>query len=225
MLVVDDEHTLAELLAMASAAEGWETRTAHSGTRALDLVREFHPDAIIMDVMMPGLDGVRAVRRLREAGDDVPVLLLTAKDGVEDRIEGLSVGADDYVTKPFSLEEVVLRVRGMLKRHLRHLAEEESVLVLGDLRLDEDTYEVERAGERIELTATEFALLRYLMTNPRKVLSKAQILEHVWNYDFGGRSSVVELYISYLRKKVDSLGPPMIHTVRGVGYTIRAADG
>lgn len=224
VLIVDDEPLLADLLAMAMRTEGWEARTAHDGQAALQLVREFRPDVVVLDVMMPRLDGLEVVTRLREDGDDVPVLFLTAKDDVSDRIAGLSAGGDDYVTKPFSLEEVVVRLRGMARRHVRVTAEEDPVLVVGDLRLNEETYEVERAGQRIELTATEFALLRYLMENPRRVLSKTQILDRVWHYDFGGKASVVELYISYLRKKLDALGPPMIHTFRGVGYSIRPGD-
>lgn len=224
VLVVDDEATLAELLTMAASAEGWEARSAGDGQQALALARSFRPDVVVLDVMMPGIDGLEVVRRLREQGEDVPVLFLTAKDSLEDRLAGLTAGGDDYVTKPFSLEEVVVRLRGMVRRHVRHVAEEESVLVVGDLRLDEQTYEVSRGGAAIELTATEFSLLRYLMLNPRHVLSKAQILDHVWHYDFGGRASVVELYISYLRRKLNACGPNLIHTVRGVGYCIRPAD-
>lgn len=222
-LVVDDERGLAELLAMAVKAEGWTARTAADGFEALTAMREFAPDVIVLDVMMPRLDGLEVLKRLREQGDDTPVLFLTAKDGVDDRIAGLTAGGDDYVTKPFSLEEVVARLRGLVRRHLV-AATDDPVLRVGDLTLDEETYEVERAGTPIQLTATEFELLRYLMRNPRRVLSKAQILDRVWSYDFGGRSSVVELYISYLRKKIDVLGAPMIHTVRGVGYSIKPAD-
>lgn len=222
-LVVDDERGLAELLAMAAKAEGWSARTASDGFEALAAVREFAPDVIVLDVMMPRLDGLEVLRRLREIGNDTPVLFLTAKDGVDDRIAGLTAGGDDYVTKPFSLEEVVARVRGLVRRHLV-TATEDPVLRVGDLSLDEESYEVERGGTPIHLTATEFELLRYLMRNPRRVLSKSQILDRVWSYDFGGRSSVVELYVSYLRKKIDALGAPMIHTVRGVGYSIKPAD-
>ncbi|HLR56740.1 MAG TPA: response regulator transcription factor [Beutenbergiaceae bacterium] len=223
VLIVDDEPLLADLLAMAMTTEGWSARTANDGQVALRLAREFHPDVVVLDVMMPHVDGLQVVSRLRERGNDVPVLFLTAKDDVADRIAGLRAGGDDYVTKPFNLEEVVTRLRGMARRHLRVVAEE-PVLTVGDLHLNEETYEVQRAGHPIELTATEFALLKYLMENPKRVLSKAQILDRVWSYDFGGKASVVELYISYLRKKLDAAGPPMIHTLRGVGYSIRPAD-
>lgn len=223
VLIVDDEPLLADLLAMAMTTEGWSARTANDGQVALRLAREFHPDVVVLDVMMPHVDGLQVVTRLRERGNDVPVLFLTAKDDVADRIAGLRAGGDDYVTKPFNLEEVVTRLRGMARRHLRVVAEE-PVLTVGDLHLNEETYEVQRAGRAIELTATEFALLKYLMENPKRVLSKAQILDRVWSYDFGGKASVVELYISYLRKKLDAAGPPMIHTLRGEGYSIRPAD-
>ncbi|NYD53146.1 response regulator transcription factor [Microbacterium pseudoresistens] len=223
ILAVDDEPMLTDLLAMALRMEGWEVRTAASGMEALQVVRDFGPDAIILDVMMPDLDGLGVLRRLREAGNLVPVLFLTAKDAVADRIAGLTVGGDDYVTKPFSLEEVVARLRAVIRRSGgAATAEGESILQVGDLTLNEDSHEVIRAGTEVELTATEFELLRYLMRNERRVLSKAQILDRVWSYDFGGRSSVVELYISYLRKKLDAGHTPLIHTVRGVGYMIKA---
>jgi len=220
-LVVDDELNLSELLRMALRNEGWDARTAANGQEALNIVREFTPDLLVLDIMMPGLDGMEVLRRVRAAGNDVPVLFLTAKDAVEDRIAGISAGGDDYVTKPFNLEEVVVRLRGMARRHVAVTAERDPRLRVGDLVLDEDTYDVERGGVPIKLTAKEFELLRYLMQNPRRVLSKAQILDQVWSYDFGGTSSVVEIYISYLRKKIDTLGEPLIHTVRGVGYTIK----
>ena len=224
ILAVDDEQMLTDLLAMALRMEGWDVRTASSGLEALQVARDFEPDALVLDIMMPDLDGMSVLRRLRESGNLVPVLFVTAKDAVGDRIAGLTAGGDDYVTKPFSLEEVVARLRGLIRRSTLTLAQaKDPVLAVGDLTLDEDSYEVARAGTPIELTATEFELLRFLMRNPRRVLSKAQILDRVWSYDFGGRESVVELYISYLRKKIDTLGPPMIHTVRGVGYLIKAA--
>lgn len=224
-LIADDEEYLADLLRMALRAEGWEPRTVSTGRAALEAVRDFAPDIIVLDIMMPGLDGMEVLRRLRESGNDVPVLFLTAKDGVDDRIAGITAGGDDYVTKPFSLEEVVARLRGLVRRHVARAAEaEEPVLRVADLSLNEDSYEVRRGEHRIQLTSTEFELLRYLMRNPRRVLSKAQILDRVWNYDFGGKSSVVELYISYLRKKIDTLGEPLIHTVRGVGYAIRPPE-
>ncbi len=224
-LVVDDEPALGELIQMALRYEGWEVETATDGAAALTKARSFEPDVIVLDVMMPGLDGLAVLRRLRAAGDDVPVLFLTAKDAVADRVAGLTTGGDDYVTKPFALEEVIARLRGLLRRSGRTAgATADPVLRVGDLTLDEDSYEVTRAGRVIELTAKEFELLRYLMRNARRVVSKLQILDHVWSYDFEGRSSIVELYISYLRKKIEGDGmPPMIHTVRGVGYLIRPA--
>ncbi|SDH20503.1 response regulator transcription factor [Microbacterium sp. 77mftsu3.1] len=224
VLVVDDEANLSDLLRMALQNEGWDARTAANGQEALNLVREFAPDLVVLDIMMPGIDGMEVLRRLRGAGNDVPVLFLTAKDAVEDRIAGISAGGDDYLTKPFNLEEVVVRLRGMARRHVAAAAAAETRLRVGDLTLDEETYEVVRGGIPIKLTAKEFDLLRYLMQNQRRVLSRSQILDQVWSYDFGGTSSVVEIYISYLRKKIDSLGEPLIHTVRGVGYTIKSAE-
>ncbi|MFI8593661.1 response regulator transcription factor [Microbacterium sp. NPDC078428] len=221
--VVDDEQMLTDLLSMALRMEGWEVRTAASGYEALQLVRDFQPDALVLDIMMPDLDGMAVLQRLRQSGNDTPVLFLTARDAVADRVAGLTAGGDDYVTKPFSLEEVVARLRGLMRRAgSAFAAEEEPILRLADLSLNEDSHEVERGGEQIELTATEFELLRFLLRNQRRVVSKAQILDRVWNYDFGGRSSVVELYISYLRKKIDAGRTPLIHTVRGVGYMIKA---
>lgn len=222
-LVVDDEANLTELLSMALGTEGWLVETAANGQEALNVAREFGPDVMVLDVMMPGLDGLEALRRLRASGNDVPVLFLTAKDGVDDRIEAITSGGDDYVTKPFHLREVVARVRGMARRYVGAKSDD-GLLTVGDLVLDERSYEVARGGVRIQLTAKEFELLRYLMQNPKQVLTRAQILEHVWSYDFGGKSGVVEIYISYLRKKIDTLGPPMIHTVRGVGYTIKPGE-
>ncbi len=223
ILVVDDEQMLTDLLSMALKMEGWQVRTAASGFEALTAAKEFRPDALVLDVMMPDLDGMSVLQRLRQSGDDVPVLFLTAKDAVSDRVAGLTAGGDDYVTKPFSLEEVVARLRALMRRSgTAHAAEDEPILRVGDLTLNEDSHEVARDGAEIELTATEFELLRFLMRNERKVVSKAQILDRVWSYDFGGRSSVVELYISYLRKKIDAGREPLIHTVRGVGYMIKA---
>ncbi|SDQ05384.1 response regulator transcription factor [Microbacterium sp. cf332] len=223
VLVVDDEQMLTDLLSMALKMEGWEVRAAASGFEALSAAREFDPDAMVLDIMMPDLDGMSVLQRLRQSGDDVPVLFLTAKDSVSDRVAGLTAGGDDYVTKPFSLEEVVARLRGLMRRAGTATAGgADPVLRVGDLSLNEDSHEIERDGTNIELTATEFELLRYLMRNQRRVVSKAQILDRVWNYDFGGRSSVVELYISYLRKKIDAGREPLIHTVRGVGYMIKA---
>ncbi len=223
-LIVDDEESLADLLAMALRYEGWEIATAGLGLRAIALRREFRPDIVVLDVMLPDLDGIGVLRRLRADGYTGPVLFLSAKDAVRDRVAGLTASGDDYVTKPFSLEEVVARLRGLLRRSdLVATATDDPEVRVGDLVLNEESYEVRRAGHAVDLTATEFELLRYLMRNPRRVLSKVQILDHVWSYDFSGRSSIVELYISYLRRKIDALGPPMIHTVRGVGYAIRPA--
>ena len=224
ILVVDDEPTLTDLLSMALRYEGCEVRTAATGHAAVKAGREFLPDAVVLDVMLPDLDGFEVMRRLRGLSPDVPVLFLTARDAVEDRVAGLTAGGDDYVTKPFSLEEVVARLRGLLRRSgLAAAARDEAVLTVGDLTMDEDSHEVRRGGDIVALTATEFELLRFLMRNPRRVLSKAQILDRVWNYDFGGQANVVELYISYLRKKIDAGRPPMIHTLRGAGYVLKPA--
>jgi two-component system OmpR family response regulator len=222
-LVVDDEVNLGELLRMAMSNEGWDARAATNGREALELMRGFDPDLLVLDVMMPGLDGVELLTRIRAAGNDLPVLFLTAKDAVEDRIAGIAAGGDDYVTKPFNLEEVILRLRGMARRHVAAAAAADTLLRVGDLALDEEAYEVKRGGIPIKLTAKEFELLRYLMQNARRVVSKAQILDAVWGYDFGGDSGVVEIYISYLRRKIDAGRDPLIHTVRGVGYTIKAS--
>ncbi|MDF1478012.1 response regulator transcription factor [Leifsonia sp. H3M29-4] len=223
-VVVDDEDSLTDLLSMALRYEGWDVRLASDGQQALSVIREFRPDVVVLDVMLPDIDGLSVLTRLRADGIQTPILFLTAKDSVDDRVAGLTVGGDDYVTKPFSLEELVARLRALIRRSAITLAESgDGVLTVGDLTLDEDSYEVRRGDVPVELTATEFELLRFLMRNPRRVLSKAQILDRVWSYDFGGRSSVVEIYISYLRKKVDSLGPPMIHTVRGIGYVLKPA--
>jgi two-component system, OmpR family, response regulator len=225
VLVVDDEPTLTDLLQMALRYEGWEVKTASDGRKALALAREFRPDAIVLDMMLPDIDGMQVLSRVRQDGQQTAVLFLTAKDSLEDRINGLTAGGDDYVTKPFSLEELVARLRGLIRRSMLTASEEEDPrLVVGDLVLDEDSHEVSRDGEQIDLTATEFELLRYLMRNPRRVLSKTQILDRVWNYDFGGKSSVVEIYISYLRRKIDAGRKPMIHTVRGAGYMLKAAE-
>ncbi|ODU25623.1 MAG: DNA-binding response regulator [Pseudonocardia sp. SCN 73-27] len=225
VLVVDDESTLSDLLSMALRYEGWDVRTAADGLTAVRTAREFRPDAVILDVMLPDLDGLEVLRRLRAGTPDVPVLFLTAKDAVEDRVAGLTAGGDDYVTKPFSIEELVARLRGLLRRSGMTAARQGSELAVGDLTLDEDSHEVRRGDTEVELTATEFELLRFLMRNPRRVLSKAQILDRVWHYDFGGQSNVVELYISYLRKKIDNGRAPMIHTVRGAGYVLKPASG
>jgi two-component system, OmpR family, response regulator len=222
VLVVDDEPTLAELLASVLRYEGWEIRTAGDGTSAVRTAREFWPDAVILDVMLPDFDGLEVLRRIRAGHPHVCVLFLTARDAVDDRVAGITAGGDDYVTKPFSLEEVLARLRGLLRRAGIARAQGETQLVVGDLVMDEEAREVRRGNEIIELTATEFELLRFLMRNPRRVLTKAQILARVWNYDFGRQAHVVELYISYLRKKVDAGREPLIHTVRGVGYVLKS---
>lgn len=223
VLVVDDEVNIAELIAMALRYEGWQVSTAHSGSSAVSTAKDVGPDAVVLDMMLPDVDGLEVLRRMRAVQPDVPVVFLTARDAVEDRVAGLTAGGDDYVTKPFSLEELVARLRGLMRRSGAQRAAEESVLRVGDLELDEDSHEVRRAGDEVTLTATEFELLRFLMRNPRRVLSKAQILDRVWNYDFGGQANVVELYISYLRKKIDAGRDPMIHTMRGAGYVLKPA--
>jgi two-component system, OmpR family, response regulator len=223
VLVVDDEVNIAELISMALRYEGWQVSTANTGMSAVSTAKDVAPDAVVLDMMLPDIDGLEVLRRMRGSQPDVPVVFLTAKDAVEDRIAGLTAGGDDYVTKPFSLEELVARLRALMRRAGAQRAQSSSVLVVGDLELDEDSHEVSRAGEQIALTATEFELLRFLMRNPRRVLSKAQILDRVWNYDFGGQANVVELYISYLRKKVDVGREPMIHTMRGAGYVLKPA--
>ncbi len=223
VLVVDDEPTLAEVLASVLRYEGWEVRTAADGSSAVRAAREFEPDAVVLDVMLPDFDGLEVLRRLRAISPRVCVLFLTARDAVEERVAGITAGGDDYVTKPFSLEEVLARLRGLLRRAGIARSAAGSMLEVGDLTMDEDAREVRRAGELIDLTATEFELLRYLMLNPKRVLSKAQILDRVWSYDFGGQAHVVELYISYLRKKIDAGREPMIGTVRGVGYVLKPA--
>ncbi|XPP27610.1 MAG: response regulator transcription factor [Leucobacter sp.] len=223
-LVVDDEDSILQLLAMALRYEGWEVATAATGGEALEKLRSFNPDVAVLDIMLPDFDGLQVLSRLRSEGYLVPVLFLTALDSVDDRVNGLTAGGDDYVVKPFSLEELIARLRALVRRSQLMLDQQpDPILRVGDLVLNEDSYEVERDGDPIELTTTEFELLRYLMRNPRRVLSKAQILDRVWSYDFTGKPSVVELYISYLRKKIDAGRSPMIHTVRGAGYMIKAA--
>lgn len=222
-LVVDDEANLAELLSTALRYEGWAVEQSLTGRAAITQARSFDPDVILLDVMLPDLSGLEVLRRIRATQPQVPVLFLTAKDGVQDRIAGLTAGGDDYVTKPFSLEEVVARLRALLRRTGVVSQREEAVLVVGDLTLDEDSHEVTRSGTDVRLTATEFELLRYFMRNPKRVLSKAQILDRVWQYDFGGQANIVELYVSYLRRKIDKGREPMLHTLRGVGYVLKPA--
>ncbi len=220
ILIVDDERPLAEVLASTLTYDGWDTRTAFDGSSAITIAADFEPDAVVLDVMLPDFDGFEVLRKLRATNPHLCVLFLTARDSVEDRVAGITVGGDDYVTKPFSLEEVLARLRGLVRRAGVTYATAPG-LVVGDLVMDEDAREVRRGDDVIELTATEFELLRYLMRNPRRVLSKVQILDRVWNYDFGGRAHVVELYISYLRKKIDRGRDPMIHTVRSIGYVLK----
>jgi two-component system, OmpR family, response regulator len=223
VLVVDDEAVLAEMVSMALRYEGWNIATAGDGSSAIASARAQRPDVVVLDVMLPDMSGLDVLHKLREENPQLPVLLLTAKDAVEDRIAGLTAGGDDYVTKPFSIEEVVLRLRALLRRTGVTTVDSGAQLVVGDLVLDEDSHEVTRAGEPISLTSTEFELLRFMMRNAKRVLSKAQILDRVWSYDFGGRSNIVELYISYLRKKIDNGRDPMIHTLRGAGYVLKPA--
>jgi two-component system OmpR family response regulator len=221
LLVVDDEPYIADLLATGLRFVGFEVRTAGAGMEALTAVREWHPDALVLDVMLPDLDGFEVTRRLRSEGRHTPVLFLTARDATEDKVSGLTIGGDDYVTKPFSLEEVIARVRAVLRRQAA-VPVDDGRLRYADLVLDEDAHEVTRADQVLELTPTEFALLRYLLLNAGRVVSKSQILDHVWSYDFGGDGGVVESYVSYLRRKVDApFDVPLIRTVRGVGYTLR----
>lgn len=223
VLVVDDESVLAEMVSMALRYEGWNIATASDGSSAIAAARAQRPDVVVLDVMLPDMSGLDVLHKLREENPQLPVLLLTAKDAVEDRIAGLTAGGDDYVTKPFSIEEVVLRLRALLRRTGVTTVDSGAQLVVGDLVLDEDSHEVTRGGEPIALTSTEFELLRFMMRNSKRVLSKAQILDRVWSYDFGGRSNIVELYISYLRKKIDNGREPMIHTLRGAGYVLKPA--
>jgi two-component system OmpR family response regulator len=223
VMVVEDERNLGELLGRVLTHEGWEVNVATAGLAAVTAAQSFRPDAVVLDIGLPDIDGLEVLSRLRAANPQVCVLFLTARDGVEDRIAGITAGGDDYVTKPFSLEEVLARLRGLLRRAGMTRGGAATVLSLGDLTVDEDAREVRRGDVEILLTATEFELLRYLMRNPRRVLSKAQILDNVWQYDFGGQAHVVELYISYLRRKVDAGRIPMIHTVRGAGYVIKPA--
>ncbi|HUZ43700.1 MAG TPA: response regulator transcription factor [Acidimicrobiales bacterium] len=222
VLVVDDEQYIRDLVGTALRYEGFEVTEAATGRAALNAVTTARPDLVVLDVMLPDLDGLEVTRRMRSEGVRVPVVFLTARDATEDKVVGLTVGGDDYLTKPFSLEELVARVRAVLRRTQPVTAE--SQLRFADLVLDEDTHEVWRGESPVHLTATEFNLLRYLMLNPRRVLSKVQILEHVWQYDFDGDPNVLETYISYLRKKLDPLGPALIHTVRRVGYSLRLAE-
>jgi two-component system OmpR family response regulator len=219
VLVVDDEENITFLLDSALRHFGFEVQVASNGRDALKAVPAFNPDVVLLDVMLPDLDGFEIMRRLRNDGEKVPVLFLTARDAVDDKVRGLTLGGDDYVTKPFSLEEVVARIQVILRR--QGVAQAATKLSLADLEMDDEAHIVRRAGQVVELSPTEYNLLRFLLVNAGKVLSRNQILDHVWQYDFGGHATVVETYISYLRKKIDSLGEPLIQTVRGVGYTLR----
>jgi two-component system, OmpR family, response regulator TrcR len=221
VLLVDDEPALTNLVKMALHYEGWTVEVAHNGREAVTKFDDVGPDVLVLDIMLPDVDGLQILQRIREAHDYTPTLFLTARDSVMDRVTGLTSGADDYMTKPFSLEELVARLRGLLRRSNYLAAPTEEGLKVGDLTLDSASHEVARAGEPISLTTTEFELLRFLMRNRGRALTRTEILDRVWNYDFAGRTSIVDLYISYLRKKIDAGKEPMIHTVRGVGYMLR----
>ena len=225
LLVADDEPTILELLSASLRYAGFDVVTAADGNEALTMARAQRPDALVLDVMMPGLDGFEVVRRLRNEGSTAPVLFLTARDSTEDKVRGLTVGGDDYVTKPFSLEEVIARIRALLRRAGTLTPAPSTMLSVGDIDMDEDRHEVLKAGEPVNLSPTEYNLLRLFMRNPDRVLSKAVILDQVWDYDFGGDASIVESYVSYLRRKVDTSEPRMIQTVRGVGYSLRPPRG
>ena len=222
VLVVDDEKSISDLIATSLRFVGFDVRTAASGSEALTVAEEFKPQAVVLDVMLPDLDGFEVCRQLRNEGLNIGVLFLTAKDGMEDKVAGLTIGGDDYMTKPFSLEELVARLRALLRRiGVVEIDTDDEKIRFADLELNEATHEVHRAGHLLEMSPTEFQLLRYLLINADRVVSKSQILDHVWQYDFRGDAGIVETYISYLRKKIDSFDPPLIHTVRGVGYRLR----
>ena len=222
ILVVDDESSISDLISTSLRFVGFEVRTAANGSEALRVAEEFKPHAVVLDVMMPDLDGFEVCRQMRSEGLNIGVLFLTAKDGMEDKVAGLTIGGDDYMTKPFSLEELVARLRALLRRiGVVEINTDDEKIRFADLELDEATHEVRRAGNLLEMSPTEFQLLRYLLINADRVVSKSQILDHVWQYDFRGDAGIVETYISYLRKKVDTFDPPLIHTVRGVGYRLR----
>jgi two-component system OmpR family response regulator len=224
ILVVDDEPNIVDVISMALRFHGFDVEAAGTGAAAIAAVGSFRPDLIVLDVMLPDMEGFDVARRLGAERARVPIIFLTARDATEDKVRGLTVGGDDYVTKPFSLEELVARVRSVLRR--AGVGESaEARLVFEDVELDDDAHEVTRAGTPIELTATEYRLLRYLMLNPRRALTRRQLLEHVWDYDFGGDARILETYVSYLRRKLDGQGPPLIHTVRGVGYALRSPRG
>ena len=220
ILVVDDEPNIVDVVSMALRYQGFTVESAGDGAGAIAAVSSFKPHLMVLDIMLPDMEGFAVAKRLGAQRARLPIVFLTARDATEDKVRGLTMGGDDYVTKPFSLEELVARIRTILRR--AGMAEPESSrLAFEDLELDEDAHEVMRAGHHVELTATEYRLLRYLMLNPRRVLTRAQLLEHVWDYDFGGDARILETYVSYLRKKLDAHGPPLLHTVRGVGYALR----
>ena len=224
ILVVDDESSISDLIATSLRFVGFEVRTASTGSQALTVAEEFKPHAIVLDVMLPDIDGFEVCKKIRNEGLQIGVIFLTAKDDTRDKVQGLTLGGDDYMTKPFSLEELVVRIKALLRRiGIVEQNTDEEKIRFADLELDEATHEVRRAGNLIDLSPTEFTLLRYLMINADRVVSKAQILDHVWDYDFGGDAGIVETYISYLRKKIDIYEPVLIHTVRGVGYRLRIA--
>jgi two-component system OmpR family response regulator len=220
VLVVDDEPSIVDAISMTLRHQGYSVEAAETGKDALAIVTKWRPDVIVLDVMLPDVDGFEVARRLSADNEPVPILFLSALDNTEDKVRGLTIGGYDYVTKPFSLEELIARLRNILRR-VGALRDEPRRLRFADLELDEDTLEISRAGEAIELTGTELRLLRYLMLNPRRVLTREQLLDHVWGYDFDGYPRVLETYISYLRKKIDAQGTPLLHTVRGVGYSLR----
>ena len=222
VLVVDDEKSISDLISTSLRFVGFDVRTAATGSEALTVAEEFKPQAVVLDVMLPDLDGFEVCRQLRSEGLNIGVLFLTAKDGMEDKVAGLTIGGDDYMTKPFSLEELVARLRALLRRiGVVEIDTDDEKIRFADLELREATHEVHRGGQLIEMSPTEFQLLRYLLINADRVVSKSQILDHVWQYDFRGDAGIVETYISYLRKKIDAFDPPLIHTVRGVGYRLR----
>ena len=222
VLVVDDESYITELVGTALRYEGFQVEEAREGRAAMTAATSFRPDLVVLDVMLPDIDGFEVTRRLRSEGFRAPVLFLTAKDATEDKVVGLTIGGDDYLTKPFALDELIARVRAILRR--TRPQHDEEPLRFADLVMDEDTHEVRRGDQLVPLTPTEFKLLRYFLLNPRRVLSKTQLLEHVWDYDFGGDPNILETYISYLRKKLNAAGPSLIQTVRGVGYSLRLAE-
>jgi len=222
ILVVDDESSISDLISTSLRFVGFDVRTAANGAQALQIAEEFKPHAMVLDVMLPDLDGFEVCKKIRNEGVETGVLFLTAKDGMEDKVKGLTLGGDDYMTKPFSLEELVARLRALLRRTgVTQIDQDEEKIRFADLELDEATHEVRRGGQLLDLSPTEFLLIRYLLINADRVVSKSQILDHVWQYDFRGDAGIVETYISYLRKKVDIFEPPLIHTIRGVGYRLR----